>query len=355
LPQYSPSELAVRERWLEAVMPAFLVAAMTAAAAMNARWITPRSMKLIAVFGFAFCIILALRELWTQREELRLLTELNTNRENLLIANAELQRSERQVRSLNTELEARVAERTKALESAYRELESFSYAVAHDIKAPLRTVNSFGTLLLEKYRSDLDPTARDYIDRMRTGASKTAQLVDDLLAYAQIERTALQRKAISLRELVDACVAEQTDDIERFQAIVKVSVPEISVTADSNALEQALRNLLQNALKFSRNSVPPRVAVSTTCFDQRVRLTVSDNGIGFEMQHAERIFVLFQRLHRADQYPGTGIGLAIARKAIERMGGTLWAESSPGQGAYFHIDLPLHETAASIPARRVSQ
>lgn len=349
IPRHAASHLIARERWLDAVMPAFLFAAMTAAAAVNVHWITPRSMTLIAIIGFAFCIVLALRELWVQREEFRLVRELNESRDDLLVANTELLRSDQQVRALNAELEQRVAERTQALEAAYRELESFSYAVAHDIKAPLRTINAFGALLVDEFDATLHPKAQDYVRRMRDSTLHTAKLVDDLLAYAHIERAELRTRPTSLREVVERSVAEQADEIERIHAAVEVGVPDVSVNADSSALAQAIRNLLQNALKFSRNSQPPRIDISATRLNEHVRLTVADNGIGFDMQHVERIFALFQRLHRADQYTGTGIGLAIARKAVERMGGKLWAESTPGEGARFHLELPLNEAAAGSP------
>jgi light-regulated signal transduction histidine kinase (bacteriophytochrome) len=270
-----------------------------------------------------------------------LLAELNANRDNLIAAIDELKRTELQVRTLNSDLEARVAERTAELQAAYRELESFSYAVAHDIKAPLRAVNAFGGLLAEEYGQQLDAKGLGYIDRMRRGALHMAQLADDLLAYTRVDRLAMQTEITDVLAAVNACVAEQTDEVARLRAQLDLQAHRIAIHADGSALLLVLRNLLQNALKFSRHAAEPRIVIRAESSGEFARIAVSDNGIGFDMQYHDRIFALFQRLHRADEYAGTGIGLAIARKAVERMGGRIWAESQPNRGATFFVELPL--------------
>jgi len=168
-----------------------------------------------------------------------------------------------------------------------------------------------------------------------------AQLVDDLLAYARIERLELQAQAADAATLIDACIAEQRDEILKLGAQVIADTIPIILHVDNAALTQAIRNLLQNALKFSRHATPPCISIAIKRVAKGIQIVVADNGIGFDMQYHDRIFALFQRLHRPDEYAGTGIGLAIARKAIERMGGRLWAQSKPNEGATFYIELPV--------------
>jgi signal transduction histidine kinase len=340
-PPNPPSALLARERWLEATMPAILVVAMVAIAIFNIEWISARVIYLVCGAGLLFSITLGIREAWVQHEEHRLLAALNESRDRLLATNEELSKSEQRFRSLNMQLEQHVAARTAELQAAYRELESFSYAVAHDIKAPLRAVNAFGALLAEEYGVGLDAKAHGYIDRMRRGSLHMAQLVDDLLAYARIERLALQSQATDIGVLILNCIAEQRDEIAKLDAQVLTDVAPFTLHVDNAALAQAIRNLLQNALKFSRSATPPRVAISAQRVADRLQISVADNGIGFDMQYHDKLFALFQRLHRPDEYAGTGIGLAIARKAIERLGGRLWAHSSINEGATFYIDLPI--------------
>jgi len=330
-----------RERRVEAILPAVVAVKMTAIIAWNIEWMSARVILMCLGVGVLFAIILGIREAAIRIQEHRLVIELNNSRDRLLTANAELTRSEQQVRTLNAELEQRVSERTAELQAAYRELESFSYAVAHDIKAPLRAINAFGSLLVDEHGAQLDEKARRYVERMRYGALHMAQLVDDLLAYARIERLELQSQAADAATLIDACIAEQRDEILKLGAQVTADTMPIILHVDNAALTQAIRNLLQNALKFSRHATPPRISIAIKRVAKGMQIVVADNGIGFDMQYHDRIFALFQRLHRPDEYAGTGIGLAIARKAIERMDGRLWAQSKPNEGATFFIELPV--------------
>ena len=335
-----PSSLFARERRLEAAVPAFLIVVMLLTVWINTPWLTTPVATTATLIAVIFAVVLSLRDAWIQREEQRLVAALNESHLSLLAANRELVGSESRYRALNSELEERVAKRTVELQAAYRELEGFSYAVAHDIKAPLRVVNSFAALLMEEHGGHLDDKARGYVDRMRRNALHMSQLVDDLLAYAQVERLEPQIRPIDLRASVDECLQEQRDEIARLKAEINVNVEPTVLQTDSRAIAQALRNLLQNALKFSRNATPPQIRFDAARAAGKVRMSISDNGIGFDMQYHDRIFALFERLHRLDEYAGTGIGLAIARKAVERVGGRIWAHSEPNRGATFYVELP---------------
>jgi signal transduction histidine kinase len=205
-------------------------------------------------------------------------------------------------------------------------------------------MNGFGALLEQEYASQLDPKGADYIGRIRRGAVTLAQMVDDLLAYARVERIELEQRPTDIATLLANCVAECREEAERAGAEISLRADSVVLDIDPQALMQSARNLLQNAIKFSRTAKPPRIVIEcerTTEPDREcIRIRFKDNGIGFDMQYHEQIFALFQRLHRADEYAGTGIGLAIARKAVERMGGRVWGQSSVGNGATFYIELP---------------
>ena len=330
-----------RERWLEAAMPGMLILTIVVVATLNHRWLSATVLAICAGSAAIFAITLGVREAFIQREEQRLLDALNASHFELRSANQELVVSEQRVRTLNAELEQRVVARTAELSDAYRELESFSYAIAHDLKAPLRAVNGFGSLLLDEYGPQLDDKGRGYAERMRRGALNMAQLVDDLLAYSRVERRESHAQPIDIGALLDGCVADQRDEAQRVGAHITLAVEPVDLVIDGEALGLAVRNLLQNALKFSAASQPPTISIGCKRNGDRLHVSVADNGIGFDMAFHDRIFQLFQRLHRADEYPGTGIGLAIVRKAIERLGGRVWGQSELAHGATFYIEVPL--------------
>ncbi|HEY9194413.1 MAG TPA: PAS domain S-box protein [Methyloversatilis sp.] len=241
---------------------------------------------------------------------------------------------------LNQELEQRVADRTQALSEAIKELESFSYAVSHDLKAPLRGIDGYSKILLEDYGDRLDETAQRFLNNIRNGAGQMHALIEDLLAYSRMERRSIESSRVDLGEVMQGLLARRADELAALSASVVGKVPSIVVRADRQGVEMVLRNLLDNALKFSRDARPPIITLEAKVEQGRVLLSVRDNGIGFDMKYHERIFEIFQRLHRSEDFAGTGVGLALVRKAMQRMGGRVWADSVPGEGACFHLEFP---------------
>lgn len=248
--------------------------------------------------------------------------------------------AQHELERLNAELEARVAERTAKLAETNQHLEAFAYSVSHDLKAPLRGIDGYSRLLLEDYRDILPEEGQRFLDNIRAAAGRMNQLIDDLLAYSRLERRDLSKSRYSLSSVVERVLLEREIEIATLGADVTVDVGDFQVLADGDALILATRNLVDNALKFSRDAKPPRLAIQGRAEAGKVVLSVADNGCGFDMKYHGRIFEIFQRLHLAEEYPGTGVGLAIVRKALERMGGRVWATSAPGEGATFFLELP---------------
>lgn len=253
-----------------------------------------------------------------------------------------------QVREMTEQLEQKVEERTQQLnasverlQSVNRELESFNYSTSHDLRTPLRGIEGFSTLLLEEHAQQLDAQGREYLQRIQRATRHMSQLVSDLLAYSRLQQMTDLIEPVALADCVRTVAAPFHDELEARQGQLGVEVPDdLRVRANPKGLAIALRNLIDNALKFTPAGDAPRVRIEARVDGDRVRLSVSDQGIGFDMQYHDRIFGMFQRLHRQDQIPGTGIGLALVQKAVERMGGHIRAQSAPGQGARFEIDLP---------------
>jgi len=245
---------------------------------------------------------------------------------------------------LNQVLEARVAERTAQLEAKNRELEAFAYSVSHDLKAPLRGIDGYSHLLQEDYTDRLDDEGQTFLNNIRQATAQMARLIDDLLAYSRLERQSLRHVPISLSMLIDSLLREQQEAIVSQKAQIVQTDLDHTITVDPDGLAVILRNLLANALKFTKEGESPVVEIGCKTAADSHLLWVKDSGIGFDMQFQPRIFEIFQRLYHSEQYSGTGIGLAMVRKAAERLGGTVWAESKPGEGATFYIQLPATHT-----------
>lgn len=240
---------------------------------------------------------------------------------------------------LNVELETRIEQRTAALNSKSRELEAFAYSVAHDLKAPLRGIDGYSRLLLEEYAGRLEGDGQSFLQIIQSSTDEMNELIDDLLAYSRLERRELHTNQIELAPIVSSLVEEKRREEARSIDFV-VQINRGTVLADASGLSQSLRNYLDNAVKFTRKVAQPRIEVGAKEEAQSCVVWVRDNGIGFDMKHHDRIFDIFQRLGANEDYPGTGIGLAIVRKAMERMGGRAWAESTPGAGATFYLEIP---------------
>nr|WP_232417939.1 ATP-binding protein [Methyloversatilis thermotolerans] len=244
--------------------------------------------------------------------------------------------SERQLHELNESLERRVAERTALLEQANGELEAFSYSVSHDLRTPLRAINGFAHLLTEHAGAALDEEGRDMLSRIQRGATRMGLLIDDILHFSRVSRIDLAYGDIDLDALVASVVA---DLIEQYPA-AQVDVARLGTArGDAAMLRQVFANLVGNALKFSSRNSQSRVEVFADRTQQPAALCVRDNGVGFDPAYAERLFGVFQRMHGAEEFPGTGVGLAIVKRIVERHGGRVSVDAAPGRGATFRFTL----------------
>ncbi len=256
------------------------------------------------------------------------------------MAEAALRERQEAIEKLTADLEQRVADRTAALELKNRELETFSYSVSHDLKAPLRAIDGYSRILLENYEERFDEDGQKCLSSIRGGVDRMNRLIDDLLAYSRLERRVLVKDSVDLVEIVEPLIAERSNEFEIRKVQLINNSPSLLINTEAEGLTQALRNLLDNALKFTRDTPQPVIEIGGQEKEKTLLLWVKDNGIGFEMQYHDRIFEIFQRLHRAEDFPGTGIGLAIVSKVMQRLGGRAWAESTPGTGSAFFLEIP---------------
>ncbi|MBI2973909.1 MAG: hybrid sensor histidine kinase/response regulator [Armatimonadetes bacterium] len=270
----------------------------------------------------------------TQRAVLNILEDFDEARTNIQMVNQQLakeveerKRAERQIQRVNAELVV-----------ANQELEAFTYSVAHDLRAPLRHIDGFCRILLEEYASTFADESRPHLQRIAQSSKRMGQLVDDLLKLARVGRQDLSWHLTGLNALVQEVVAELRSECEGRQIDWRVGeLP--SVACDPGLMKQVFANLLSNALKFTRPRERAVIEVGTLAHSSELVLYVRDNGVGFDMKYADKLFAVFQRLHRQEEFEGTGVGLATAHRIVRRHGGRIWAEAEVGKGATFYFTL----------------
>jgi len=256
-----------------------------------------------------------------------------------------LRYNETLLRRLHDSLEDHIAERTAELTRTIAELEAFSYSISHDLRAPLRAINGYAAIVLDEHADALDREGRDLFDRIAANAAKMARLIDGLLDFSRLARSECDIGEVNMSALVRSVVNELTAERGAGAVSPEITIGDLPATQGNEAmLRQVWTNLVSNALKFSRDREPPRIEISARADHGERIFEIRDNGVGFDMKYAEKLFGVFNRLHDASEFPGVGVGLAIVRRIVQRHGGRVWAESEVGVGSTFCFAVPVAAT-----------
>ena len=256
----------------------------------------------------------------------------------LAAAVTERKSAEDEFRNLNQELEKRVQDRTAQLEGTNKELEAFCYSVSHDLRAPLRTIRGFSEVLMEQYKPQLDARGQDYLRRTCEAGLQMDKLIEDLLKLSRLSRSEMQRADIDLSAITQQ-IATELERGEPNRTVEFAITPGISANGDERLLRVVIDNLLRNAWKFTKKQPNARIEFGWQDGDSKVYF-IRDNGVGFDMQYAGKLFGVFQRLHSATEFGGSGVGLAIVQRVINRHGGKVWVDAKVNAGATFYFTLP---------------
>jgi signal transduction histidine kinase len=246
----------------------------------------------------------------------------------------ELEQADKQIKELNQQLQKNVA----SLETANKELESFSYSVSHDLRTPLRAIDGYAEILAEDYKDKLDAEGKRLITNIITNAKKMGLMVDKLLEFSKLGKKAIQKHDVDMDRIVNDSIHEATRSSEHKPAFTKTTLP--GTKADPILLSHVWTNLITNAIKYSSKKQQPKIEIGSYSEQEKTIYYIKDNGTGFDMTYADKLFGVFQRLHKEEDFQGTGAGLAIVKRIINKHGGEVWAEGKPGEGAAFYFTLP---------------
>ena len=252
-------------------------------------------------------------------------------------------KAEEEVKILNEELEKRVIERTKELQTANKELESFSYSVSHDLRAPIRAIDGFTRKLADEYDKVLDDEGKRLLNIVLNNTKNMGQLIDDLLSFSRFSRKKVEQRDINMKGLVGEVSKELIEFNLDRKLEISIIEPLLEIKGDRALLKQVIVNLLSNSIKFTKSREKAIIEIGSYKNDDQNIYFVRDNGVGFNMKYVHKAFEVFQRLHSSSEFEGTGVGLAIAHKIIQRHGGKIWAESEIGKGATFYFSLPINK------------
>jgi light-regulated signal transduction histidine kinase (bacteriophytochrome) len=265
-----------------------------------------------------------------------MITGISARKEKLEREITERKNAEREVRALNAELDERVKRRTASLNSANKELEAFAYSVSHDLRAPLRALDGFSLAVIEDYGDKLDDKGKDYLRRIRGGAAKMAELIDDILKLSRITRDEMRVEVVDLT-LIAKSIADELKKQAPDRDVEFIIKDVNKISGDAKLLRVALENLIGNAFKFTRNTRGAKIEFGETKVGDETAIFVRDNGAGFDPSYKEMLFSPFHRLHTNAEFEGTGIGLATVKRVVIRHGGRIWGEGEIGNGATFYF------------------